>query len=262
MTTSRKRRLAIGSALIVVTMGLGAFAWSKRPRELPPLETELPSFVEPNVELPRAPSNIALGVAIGQIDLAELDDHLRGLALACDDTGARALIERLRAKKQADLAAADSPDAVTGASITWRRSPREKNPQVRLSCEVDSLTRIDPTREPTPKGRALFVFDSPDHPLRHVSVRRNHTSRSAALRDLAGARALYLARFGEPTSTRGAMPEFEEELLDRIPPIAMQWRYADLLVEINLTDFGKTVSVDERVEVPWPVASDAPARPR
>jgi hypothetical protein len=106
------------------------------------------------------------------------------------------------------------------------------------------------------------VFDSPEHPLRHVSMRRNHASRSAALRDLASALELYRARFGAPTHTRGALPEFEEELLDRIPPIAMQWRYADLLVEINLTDFGRHVSVDERIEVPWPVASDAPARPR
>lgn len=261
MTPARKRLLALGSGVVVLA-ALGAFAWSKRPRELPPLETELPSFSEPDVELPRAPSNVGLGVAIGQIDLAELDDHLRGLDLACDDTGARALIEKLRAKKQADLAAASDPDAVTGASITWRRSPREKNPQVRLSCEVESLSRIDPTRGPTPRGRALFVFDSPEHPLRHVSMRRNHHSRGAAVRDLASALALYRERYGAPTSTRGAMPEFEEELLDRIPPIAMQWRYSDLLVEINLTDFGKHISVDERIEVPWPVASDAPARPR
>lgn len=264
MTTRRRRLLGLlGGAFGLLGLVLvGGYAWSKRPRELPPLETELPAFVEPSAELPRAPTNEGLGVRIGAIDLAELDDHLRALGVACDDTGVRALVDNLRAKKQADLAAADNPDAVTGASILWRRSPREKNPQVRLACEVASIQAIDPTRDPSPKGRALFIFDSPDHPLRHVSIRRNHVGRAAALADVRGALTVYRARFGEPTRTRGSLPEFEEELLDRLPPFAMQWRFADLLVEVTLTDFGKSVSVDERIEVPWPVESDAPARPR
>lgn len=240
---------------------VGGWAWSKRPRELPPLETELPAFVEPDQALPRAPSNLAFGVAIGAIDVEQLDRRLGELAVACDDTGVRAIVQRLRESKAAELAQADDPDAVSGASIVWRRSNKEKNPQVRLSCPVASIQAIDPTREPSPKGRVLFVFDSPEHPLRHASMRRNHAGRGSAVRDLSKAVAIYRAQFGEPTHTRGAIPEFEEELLDRLEPIAVQWRYADLLVEVTLHDFGKNISVDERIEVPWPVESDAPARP-
>lgn len=259
----RRRVLGLGGGLLItITILIGGWLWSKRPRELPPLQTELPEFVEPSETLPRAPSSQAFGVDIGMIDVEQLDRHLHELGVVCDDTGVRAIVERMRANKAAELAQADDPDAVTGASILWRRSKRESNPQVRLSCDIASLRALDPTRAPTPKGRALFVFDSPEHPLRHASMRRNHASRGAAVADLQASLAVQRARFGEPTLTRGVMPEFEEELLDRLAPITVQWRYADLLVEVTLHDFGKTISVDERIEVPWPVESDAPARPR
>ncbi len=271
-TNQRRRRVSrLGGGLVVLVaiVLVGGWLWSKRPRELPPLETELPAFVEPSESLPRAPTSEGLGVAIGIIDVEQLDTHLSALGVACDDTGVRAIVEQLRAKKAAELAAAADPDAVTGASILWHRSKKEKNPQVRLSCEVASIQAIDPSRESSPKGRALFVFDSPDHPLRHASFRRNHPSsgeaaprgRAAALRELEAAIAIYRARYGEPSSTRGALPG-PSERLDRLAPIAVEWRFADLLVEVTLHDFGKYVSVDERVEVPWPVESDAPGRPR
>jgi hypothetical protein len=259
-----RRRRALGLTVIGLAglAAVGGWAWSKRPRELPPLETELPAFVEPSSTLPRAPSSLAFGVAIGAIDLEQLDRHLGELAVACDDTGVRAIIQQLRESKAAELDQADDPDAVSGASIVWRRSNKEKNPQVRLSCPVESLQAIDRSRAPTPAGRALFVFDSPEHPLRHASMRRNHPRRGSALRDLVATLAVYRAQFGEPTTMRGVIPEFEEELLDRLQPVAVQWRYADLLVEVTLHDFGRSISVDERIEVPWPVESDAPARPR
>jgi hypothetical protein len=261
-----RRVAAIVGASVAVAALIGGYAWSKRPRELPPLETELPEFVEPDSALPRAPSNLVFGVAIGAIDLEQLDRHLVALGVVCDDTGVRALVQKMRENKAAELAQADDPDAVSGASIVHRRSKREKNPQIRLSCPVASLQAIDPTRQPTPAGRALFVFDSPEHPLRHASMRRNHPGdergRGSAVRDFEAALAVYRERFGEPTQVRGFVPEFEEELLDRLEPISMRWRHSDLLVEITLHDFGKNVSVDERVEVPWPVEADAPARPR
>lgn len=262
-TPRRRRALVLGGGVsILVVAGIGGWLWSKRPRELPPLQTDLPDFVEPSEALPRAPSSQAFGVAVGVIDVEQLDRHLHELGVVCDDTGVRAIVERMRASKTAELAQADDPDAVSGASILWRRSKKENNPQVRLSCEVASIQAIDPTRGASPKGRALFVFDSPEHPLRHASMRRNHATRGSAVADLQAALAVHRARLGEPTLTRGGVPEFEEELLDRLEPIAVQWRYADLLVEVTLHDFGKTISVDERVEVPWPVESDAPARPR
>jgi hypothetical protein len=259
----RRRVLGLGGvAMITLVVSIGGWLWSKRPRELPPLQTTLPEFVEPSQTLPRAPSSQAFGVTVGAIDVEQLDRHLNEFGVICGDTGVRAIVERLRASKAAELAQADDPDAVSGASILWRRSKKESNPQVRLSCEVASIQAIDPTRAPSPKGRVLFVFDSPEHPLRHASMRRNHAGRGSAVADLQAALAVHRARFGEPTRTLGTIPEFEEELLDRLEPITVEWRYADLLVEVTLHDFGKTISVDERVEVPWPVESDAPSRPR
>jgi hypothetical protein len=256
MTPTRQRWL-LGAGVATLALALlGGWAWTKRPRELPPLETELPEFEAPDPSLPTAPSHEAFGLAIGELSLATTQDQLRARGLDCADTGIRASVAKLREHKRDELAAADDPDAVSGASILWRRSNKERNPQVRLACELDSIARFERgSPQAAPRGRALFVFDSPEHALRHASLRRSYTDSEAALLDVRESVARFVARYGPPTLERGVISPAGEAPA-KPEPIKVQWRYADLLVEITLTRFGKMISVDERVEVPWPVRTD------
>jgi hypothetical protein len=256
---SRKRRVAIavgsvfGLGLLTVA---GGWAWSKRPRELPPLETVLPEFEEPNASVPRAPIHVAFGVEIGAIQVEDLMPTLRERGLECDDTSVRAAVEKLREYKRTQLAEADDPDAVSGASILYKRSKKETNPQVRLACDDANLSVLEPGR-PSVEGRALFIFDSPEHPLRHVSIRRTYTQSEAAMLDLREAVARYERDYGEPHSRRGEIPAVGSAPA-KPGPVRLEWRYADLFVEISSNSFGKMISIDERVEVPWPIRADAP----
>jgi hypothetical protein len=216
----------------------------------------LPEFEELDPSLSRTPNNEAFGVQIGEAKLEPLLADLQARGLACDDTGMRASMEKLREHKRKQLAAAEDPDAVTGASILHRRSKKERNPQIRLSCELDSLTELEPGR-PQMKGRALFVFDSPELPLRHASLRRTYHDSESAMLDLRESVARFEAIHGQPSTSRGVIPKPGEAPI-KPEPIRVQWRYGDLLVEVSATSFGKMISVDERVEVPWPVRPDAP----
>ncbi|HLT37467.1 MAG TPA: hypothetical protein VK034_14340, partial [Enhygromyxa sp.] len=160
-------------------------------------------------------------------------------------------IAKLREHKRKQLEQAEDPDAVSGASILTKRSKKESNPQIRLACELGSLTELAADRPRVP-GRALFVFDSPEHPLRHASVRRTYQTAEAAMLDVRESVARFEAIHGQPTSHRGTIP-LAGDAPDKPEPIRVQWRYADLLIEVSATSFGKMISVDERVEVPWPV---------
>lgn len=245
------RRALIGASASVLALGLlGGWAWSKRPRELPPLETVLPEFQAPDPELPRAPVREAFGLQLG-LSLDALQAELRSRDVECDDTGVRASIEKLREHKRKQLEQAEDPDAVTGASILHKRSKKESNPQIRLACELASIAELEPNHPRVP-GRALFVFDSPEHPLRHASLRRTYQTSEAAMLDLRESVARFSAIHGEPTTLRGTIPR-PGDAPDKPEPIRVQWRYADLLVEVSSNSFGKMISVDERVEVPWPV---------
>lgn len=249
--SGRSKRALVGACVGLLALGLlGGWAWSKRARELPPLETTLPEFHDPDPELPRTPSRAAFGLQIGQ-GLDALQADLRARGIACDDTGVRASIDKLREHKRKELEQAQDPDAVTGASILHKRSKKESNPQIRLACELSSLTELEAERPRVP-GRALFVFDSPEHPLRHASLRRTYRTSEAAMLDVRESVARFEAIHGEPTSQQGIIA-LAGDAPDKPEPIRVQWRYADLFVEVSATSFGKLISVDERIEVPWPV---------
>jgi hypothetical protein len=248
---SRTKRALIGVGASVIVLGLlGGWAWSRCPRELPPLDTVLPVFVAPDPELPRAPERLAFGLQLG-LSLDALQTELSSRGLACDDTSVRASVEKLREHKRKQLEQAEDPDAVSGASILHKRSKKESNPQVRLACDLPSIAQLEAGR-PHVSGRALFVLDSPEHPLRHASLRRTYRDSEAAMLDVRESVARFSAIHGEPSSVRGFIPAVGEAPA-KPEPIRVQWRYADLLVEVSANSFGKLISVDERVEVPWPV---------
>ena len=250
----RRRRwwlLGVTMLAAVVAGGFGARRLWRPP------ETVLPAFVEPGAG-PRAVASDGLGFKVGRTTLAEARDALAARGLECPDTSMRALMRGLRAAKKRELEAkrarGEPTDAVSGASAVNRPSPKERNPQVRLSCEpVDSARLRDRARLDV-RGRWLFVFDSPEHPLRHVSFERTHADKARAEADVVESVAALTVAFGSPTRR----PARED--LAWLAPVAYEWQFADLHVRVFALAYGEgRIHVSETVEVPWPVRADAPA---
>jgi len=191
--------------------------------------------------------------------------------VTCHDTSARALMKQMREKKIAEIEAkkakGEEVDAVSGASVLHKKSPKERNPQVRLSCEDVRAASLTDRARPPAKGRLLYIFDSPDHPLRHVSYRRVHRDPKAALADVSSALEALTALYGPPLTSSGPLPVASEGIdpaliFPLLKTLKYEWRYADLLVQLTALNFGKRgIDVLESIEVPWPVRSDAPALP-
>ena len=191
---------------------------------------------------------------------------LKSAGLDCPDTSMRALMQQARDQTRREMEArkarGEDPDAVTGASRVNYRSPKEANPQVRLACSDTPSGKLTDAQRPASRGRLLLVFDSPLHPLRHVSFERTYpaTETASAIADLDGTRARMTASYGPGTGAlAGAAPTQE---LPWLSPREGIWRFADLLARVSAIHYGpRGVVVSEIVEVPWPVRSDAPARP-
>jgi hypothetical protein len=261
---SRTRRLAL-AALAVCVLVLG---WTGiRMYRAQQSQTDLlPTVRDPDAG-PRAPSTTAFGFDVGHDASSTVADGLAARGLACKDTSVRAMMQQVREHKRRELEEVErrggDVDAVTGASIVGRKSPRERNPQLRLSCEGVTADALGLARPVVAAGRALFVFDSAEHPLRHASFRRSHREADDAVVDLRASIADWRARLGEPTSQSGSLPDLSVRI-ERLPPLVVEWRYADLVVRISTIDFGargvsQNISVEERVEVPWGIRSDAPS---
>jgi hypothetical protein len=241
-------------ALLVGAVAGGFFA--HRLREAALDAVFLPPARDPPTG-PRAPTSAAFGAVVGRSSLAQVQALLARRGLDCPDTGARALLGQARAAKQAELAESRRRglpvDTVSGASVASRRSTMERNPQVRLRCEgIDAAVLSDRPRAPS-VGRLLFVFDSPDRPLRHASFQRSFADVASALPEVAAAVA---------SNRRALGPASRSPAVDGLPwlaPVEHQWSFADLLVKVTALNFGKQVSLTEVVEVPLPLRADAPA---
>lgn len=262
MTPSRKRWIVALSAVLLLGLGWGAFRIYRAHAS----QTDVLPIVRDPDAGPRAPVVQAFGFVVGRDGTRIVTDGLRARGLACEDTSVRALMGKVREHKRRELEEVErrggDVDAVTGASIVDRKSPRERNPQVRLACEGATASALGLARPVVASGRALFVFDSAEHPLRHASWRRSHREADDAVADLRATIEDWRSRLGDPTSHSGPLPELTAPI-ERMPPLVVEWAYADLVVRITTIDFGRGgVSVDERVEVPWGIRSDAPSLPR
>ncbi len=276
MKKGRKGKIAVLIALLLAGLAVGGWWYGKVARQRA-IEASwiLPEFTEPGNGA-RAPHSRAMGVEVGISTLEDVQEHLEALGLRCKDTSMRAMIQDARAQKMEEAAEQaeargevpeEGVDAISSASMQ-KMSKREANPQVRLSCTGVVGSRLeDRERTSTAVGRWLFVFDSPRHPLRHVSFRRMAKEPAAALEDAHAALAAMEATWGPPTETVDApLPErgSSEERAGFAPlkPYRHTWLWEDLKVELSALDFGKRgVDVNELFEVPWPVRADAPARP-
>ncbi len=228
-------------------------------------EDRLPEFVEPEAG-PRAPTNAVFGLEIGKSSLDEVTAWTKKRGFICGDTSVRALMARYRDKKVAEIEAAKAAgdaDGASGASWLYRSSDREKNPQVRLTCERVELARIgDRERPEGVMGRLLFIFDSAKLPLRRVVVQRRHTEddHGPVRAAFAQAEEALTGRLGEPATVKAALPG-EGEAFAMMRPYRRHWQFSDLEAKVSALRLKNGVTLYEEVGVPWPVHSDAPARP-
>ncbi len=224
------------------------------------LVDELPTFTDPAPGA-RAPQARAFGFEIGSDRLNDVTAVIGKLGLQCPDTSIRALMDKARAVKKQEIAAAEASgagvDSVAGASMIYRRSPKERNPQVRLSCDsVKSNRLVDRVRADS-TGRLLFVFDSAEHPLRHVSYTRSFRGIDDTL-----AVSEFMASKKALTDVFGPWVGIDEEIelpMPRYKSYAVTWKFSDLQATVRLMNMGDgRLSLDETIEVPWPVRAGEP----
>jgi len=258
----RVRHLLLGALLVTVVIPLGAGAVRGMLRSRGELKDVLPAFIDPPPGR-RAPRVNAFGLTVGKSTLTEVQRVVAKAGLDCPDTSMRALMQKMRAEKKREIeerkARGQDVDGISGASTVDKRSPKEANPQVRLACsDVPSSVLSDRPR-PASAGRLLLVFDSPKHPLRHVSFERifGAGSESDAVADLQdAARALDLTL--GPASSESPRDIDGLTALAWLSPAEAEWRYSDLNVRVSAINYGpRGTVVSEIVEIPWPVRADA-----
>ena len=245
--------------VVIAVLVAGAFTYRglmRRPAE----EMILPDFKEMG-EGPRAPTTALFGLEVGRSSFEDVQALATKLDLKCRDTSARALMKMMREQKKAEAAKAKlegKVDAVSSASGK-KKSPMEKNPQIRYSCEDTKSSQMTDRSRPEAVGRLLVVIDSEDHPVRHASFRRNHTSPVSAWRDATDTLGVLTARYGAPALIKRPLPDApSDDAFPRYTQTRYEWSFADLKVLLNVMGTPRGIDVHEAVEVPWPVRSDAP----
>jgi hypothetical protein len=246
---------------VAILMAVGWASWSYRRMADAAIDARFaPRYTEPPAGA-RAPRSDAFGARVGHSRIEDVQALAARLQVDCPDTSARALMAQARAHRAREAEERKKkglpPDAVSGASKRKGPSPMERNPQVRLSCEALPTARLfDRERAPS-DGRLLFVFDSPEQPLRHASYQRTLADPALARTELAAAVAATEKRFGSPTR----QPKSLEDPLPWLVPIEYEWSFADLTVRIAALNFGgaRGIMLTELIEVPLPIRPDAPA---
>ncbi len=254
------KRVGIGLGTVVVVLvavagGIRGYMVWQQGQDL------LPEF-QPVPDGPRAPTREFLGLQIGNIGLPEAEVYFRGLGATCNNSSFRALMGARRKdviKKMEEVkASGGDPDTVSGASLVNYRSKKERNPQVRLSCDDVPVTAFaDRERAPGEGLYWLMIFDSEKHPLRHTSVSRRINDFAVAGEEWRSAYDNMVKRFGAPSKVVREPPSSG----DPFPEAAhyeVRWTFADLEAKLVAFRLGKFVRLEERVEVPWPIVVEVP----
>lgn len=270
------RRWIVAGLLVTIVGAGGWTAWRLLNRPSPEDSWELPEF-EPPGSGPRAPGTELLSVRVGFTTHEELTALLTARGLTCEDTSKRAIMERMKAKRAAAATEAEAAgneeagseeavDGKSGATSKGGKAPGANNPQIRLRCQGVPAASLADRERPAVDGRWLFIFDSPKHPLRHVSYRRQLRDRPLALRDFWSAVDATKTALGEPTETPKVAPPRPApgDAPATLVPFRSHkfvWSFSDAQAQVNMVDYGdRGVDVLEQLEVPWPIAADAPAR--
>lgn len=227
-------------------------------------EDKLPAFTEP-AEGPRTPTAEAFGLRVGQTTLEAARQFVAQRGMTCKDTSARALMAAYRDKKVAELEEAKArgeADGTSGASWLWRATKHENNPGVRLACEKVRLSLIgDRPRPEETIGRLLLIFDSPKHPLRHITIQRSYPADTPepARAALIASEAAMIERLGPPSVTRLPVPA-EGQPFAKMASVRRLWTFGDLEAKVSAFRYDQSITVYEEIGVPWPVRADAPTR--
>jgi hypothetical protein len=255
----RNVRRAIGALVAVAVVGgiRIAMVWNNT-REVLPTFTAVP-------EGPRAPAFQLGGMSAGITTLEVAQQRTRALGWTCSDSSMRGLMQQGREQVQQKMAEAtargDDPDTVSGASRAHYVSKKERNPQVQWNCEDVDLGQLDAALSGGEHGNALFIFDSPRHPLRAVTLSRKYSSQQVALGAFDAARERFRA-LGTPTLQQGEPNRSNPaaKVFARSMPVSVQWRFADRQGTVTALNMGpqRGIDVREAWEVPWPVTAGEP----
>lgn len=251
------RWVAVAVGALAVLGGIrAAMVWNNR-REV------LPAFVAVP-EGARAPSFALGGVSPGSTTFAQVQELTRTLGWTCRDSSMRGLMQQGRAQVQQKMADAEArgedPDTVSGASRAHYVSKKERNPQVQWNCEDVDLGQLGQGPGGGEHGNALFIFDSPRHPLRTVTLSRKYFSQRAALAAFDAA----VARFAPlGASSRQGQPQRdnpEAKVFARSMPVSERWGFVDRQGQVTAMNMGPKRGIDVREvwEVPWPVTTGEP----
>jgi len=242
---------AILGVLLVVAVGIRIYMKWQQGQDL------LPAF-KPVPEGARSPTRDFLGLTIRETTLPEAEVIYRGTGAECKGSSFRDLMGAKREsikKEMAEVkASGGDPDAVSGASLANYRSKKERNPQVRLSCiDVPLSSFNDRERVPGEPLYWLIIFDSPDFPLRHVSVGRRITDLALAEEEWRLAVDAMTKKFGAPTKIRE--PAQTGVAFTPGTYFEAKWTFTDIEASVTAFRIGNYVRFQERVEVPWPVTA-------
>ncbi len=258
-----KKLLLVTVPLLAVALVGGYYTWRGMMMRRAADEVVLPDFEELGPG-PRAPGTAVFGIEVGKSSFADVQALEASTKMSCKDTSARALMKQMRAMKKKEREEKEAQgievDATSSASAK-KKSPMEKNPQVRYSCEDTEASQLS-DRARGGKGRVLFVLDSPEHPVRHASFRRNHLLPASAWKDATDTLAALTKTYGEPSSVQRPLPD--APAADAFPLYTQSryaWEFADLKVMLDVMGTPRGINVHEAIEVPWPVRSDAPQLP-
>ena len=244
-------RWGVVMAALGAAMSGGALWWSQ--------QDLLPEFVDA-AEGPRAPTSQLFGFTVGETTFDQVAQATRARNLDCNDNSMRQVLGKLRAKLREGGAPAEGlpKDSMHRALFSRVKTKAERNPQVRWSCVGALLLGEDDVPSEAGRGRWLFVFDSPELPLRPASFRRAHDDGSVAVSDFETTVRLLTEKLGPPTSAVGTIVGGK---LAKLEPVTRTWAFADLKVEVTALAKGeRSFDVYHGVEVPWPVRADAPQR--
>ncbi len=238
-------------------------AWEDPPDELP-VFTEAPPGK-------KAPTSSIFGARVGTTTFDEAVVLTKQMGATCSDRSMRTAMDTMRASKKLEieqaLAQGKAIDSVTGASIVQWRSPRETNPQVRWACDgIDAALVKDRARPTVSPARLLFIFDSKNLPLRHVSLQRMWPKAQidGAIADLRSTFEHHEKLYGPPTTATGELPTTDPKSIAALrsySAVTREWVFADLKVRVQGLNFPNGFNVQEEVDVPMPLRADAPARP-